>query len=204
MRTADLPEMVRAFIAIELPEQLVLALGEVQKRLQTAIPPATVRWVPPDQMHLTLKFLGNIASARLEELEAALRKACVETSPLTLRAEGLGCFPGPSHPRVIWVGVEGDLEALKALQARIDPITEEWCDRDEKRSFRPHLTIGRLKEISPRAARKIGTEIKSTELRTLGIWKVEQVKLMRSKLSPKGAEHTVLASFPFFGNVAAL
>jgi 2'-5' RNA ligase len=195
----SMEDTIRAFVAIRLPEHLPTALRAVQEQVQSGLPQDLVRWCPPEQIHLTLKFLGNIASASVGEVETALQTVCWNFAPLLLRAEGLGCFPNPNRPRVIWVGLGGDLPQLHALQSQLDSAMKSWVERNEERAFHPHLTIGRVREISPRAARQVGARIKSIHLSTLGEWKVSQLSLMQSKLHPEGAEHSLLATVSLRG-----
>ena len=196
----DLPESVRAFVAIDLPEELLRELRALQARLELELPKNAVRWTPAEQIHLTLKFLGNIASADLDKLEAALAATCQRAKPFRLRAKSLGCFPNPARPRVIWVGLEDELQPLQALQSQIDAATQSWCAKSDERAFRPHLTIGRVREVSPRVSRQIGQTVKGTPISTLGDWTVGEVGLLWSKLSPKGAEHFALARVAFAGD----
>lgn len=199
MNTPDLPETIRAFVAIHLPDEVLAALRGLQERLQSGLPRRVVRWASPGQMHMTLMFLGNVATANLSELEAGLANIGQRTFPMRLRAEGLGCFPGPARPRVIWVGLAGDLPQLVALQSEVANATQLWCERSDIRSFCPHLTIGRVKEANPRAIRQLGEQVKDTVTVALGDWQVGHLHLLRSQLSPAGAEHTILASLPLLG-----
>lgn len=188
------PGTQRAFIAIQLPNDLLETLQAVQQRLESVLPAKTVRWLPAAQMHLTLRFLGNVPSEHVGELRHALAEACRNAAPLKLCAQGIGCFPNPGRPRVIWVGMDGDIENLRALQSRIAPATEPWCERKEDRSFRPHLTLGRVRETSARARRQIATGLTNASSGVLGQWTAREVHLMSSRLSAQGAEHSVLAS----------
>ncbi len=199
----DPPRTIRAFVAIPLPENLLNRLRELQERLQSALRSHALRWTPPDQIHLTLKFLGNVAAESVSEIQAALARACEHAAPLALRAAGVGCFPGVGKPRVIWVGLEGGLAQLQVLQTEIDTVTQPWCEQNEQRLFHPHLTLGRVKEASPRVLKQIRTTLTGPLADTLGEWKAAHVSLMQSLLSPGGAEHSVLASFPLTGTVEA-
>ena len=192
----DLPESIRAFVAIHLPEPLLVALRDLQRRLEAELPKGAVRWTAPEQIHLTLKFLGNIASSALVELQTSLEEICANAAPLLLRAQDLGCFSNRAKPRVIWVGLAGESAQLLALQSQIDSALQRWCEKAEARAFHPHLTIGRLGSVSPGTARRVGASLKEASIPTLWEWEVESVKLMRSKLSPQGAEHSILASLP--------
>ena len=196
MNGTDLPETIRAFVAIQLPRELLDSLQTVQQRLQSGLPKDAVRWTAPEHLHLTLKFLGNISTNSLGELTMALEEACRNSAPLLLRAEGFGCFPSSSRPKVIWAGLKGGLAELEALQSRIDAAMQPWCERKEERPFRPHLTIGRVRTANPRTGRQLDEKLKAVSVSRPGEWTVRQIHLMRSQLSPNGATHTVLASVP--------
>src|SRR5947207_1782668 len=100
-------EKIRAFVAIHLPHEILSSLRRAQISLESAIPKNSVRWTPPEQLHLTLKFLGHISANALAEVETSLEEIGRSLPQLRLHAERLGCFPGPSRPRVIWVGLGG-------------------------------------------------------------------------------------------------
>src|SRR5229473_1808380 len=97
--------MIRAFIAINLPPTARARLAQLQRELQLTFVAGAVRWVRPEQIHLTLKFLGDVPEESLSDLETALRRACQASVPLELRADGLGCFPHPQNARVLWIGL---------------------------------------------------------------------------------------------------
>ena len=112
-------EILRTFIAIELDEPLRLALGRVQGKFKRQIPPRDVKWVAAENIHLTLKFLGDTPRGRLPELGAALQAACAGLAPFEVSIEGRGCFPNLRRPRVIWVAVREKGQALVRLQAAV-------------------------------------------------------------------------------------
>jgi 2'-5' RNA ligase len=184
--------MVRAFIAIPLPEEIRRRIGAFQREWQTGLREDAVRWAPVEQIHLTLRFLGKVPEAALPELESALRRACEGVSGFELVASGSGCFPDPRKPRVLWVGLRGALPALADLQAKIAGATSAWGELEE-REFHPHLTIGRVKQTPPVALRQIWQDAQTVTCGELGCWHVGEVLLMRSELSPAGAKHTALA-----------
>jgi len=109
----DLPESVRAFVAIDVPGELLREIRVLQARLERELPKNAVRWTAAEQIHLTLKFLGNIASADLDKLEAALAAICQCAKPFRLRAKALAGFPNPARPRVFWLGLEDELQPLQ-------------------------------------------------------------------------------------------
>lgn len=184
---------MRAFIAVSLPAEVRAAVERVQRELRAAVRGNTVRWTPSEQIHLTLKFLGNIAADALPDLESALRRACADTSPFELSAGGLGAFPSEERPRVLWIGVTGQVETLRQLQEVVLRETETWGEREDK-TFHPHLTLGRVKTNSSRELRELSRALLTTKATCLGAWRVEQVALMRSELSSDGARHSCLAS----------
>lgn len=191
-----LPAQIRSFISIALDPAVAREITRLQHRIEEIPPRETVRWIPAEQLHLTLKFLGNIPGSLVEELSSSLRAICEQYSPLRLRAEGLGCFPNARNPRVIWIGLQGDLQALEQLQEEIERASSRWAEKEEPRRFSPHLTIGRVRENAWREARQIGAILETAAAPTLGAWSAGEVCLMRSQLSPQGAVHTPLATLP--------
>jgi RNA 2',3'-cyclic 3'-phosphodiesterase len=194
---------IRAFISIHLDPDLLGQLRQFQKTLDQTLPPKTVRWTSPDQLHLTLKFLGNIPTQELAEIQNALDQIGKAFAPMTLRAEGFGAFPNLRSPRVIWIGLQGDLAPLEQLNTRIEQAMQPWAEKQENRPFHPHLTLGRIREDASRHARAIAKALEQTVPPPFGQWRAQQFHLMRSQLSPHGAIHTVLAKFPFNSPVAA-
>jgi RNA 2',3'-cyclic 3'-phosphodiesterase len=195
---SELPQRIRTFIAVNLPADVLTRIGQVQSELKLAARSGAVRWAAPEQIHLTLKFLGDIASASLPELEAALRRACVGIGPFELRAEGLGGFPDLRRPRVLWAGIAGDLSSLHALQENVVRETEAW-GKPEERVFHAHLTLGRIKDYNPRGLRELAARIESMPAPQLGCWQVTELHLMRSELSPDGSCYTCLAEISLSG-----
>jgi 2'-5' RNA ligase len=184
---------IRTFVAIPLPAPLIEALQRVQQQLQSKLPSALVRWSKPEQLHLTLRFLGDVPIEQIRQLEAALRVACEPTPALRLRLGGIGCFPHIGNPRVIWVGVGGDVEPLRVLQQRIKQYTGGFGVPAEVRDFTPHLTLGRVKKGWP-VAPQIRNGIERFRSDALGDWSATEVELIQSQLRPDGACYTKLAS----------
>jgi 2'-5' RNA ligase len=151
-----------------------------------------VRWTRADHIHLTLKFMGNIAPASLHELENALQRACQGAASFKVRAEGVGCFPDAKRPRIVWVGIGGALGALQALQASIERETSRWGVPDE-RVFKPHLSIGRVKQANRTVASALAQALTAKADALLGEWLLEGVELIRSELSSEGPHYTRLS-----------
>ena len=186
---------MRVFVAIPLPDEIRRRIAAFQRDWQSGLNEHPVRWTPVEQIHLTLWFLGNVPEATVPELETALRRACEGVAGFELVAGGSGCFPDARKPRVLWVGLSGALPALADLQAKIACATSAWGEMDE-RKFHPHLTIGRVKQAPAPNLREISQRAERMACGELGRWRVGEVLLMRSELSPAGAIHTKLAGVP--------
>lgn len=196
-------EALRLFVAIELPEEIRVELGRCQARLAQRLT-ASVRWVKPEGIHLTLKFLGNVQQHRVNGIEAALSQAAKGSAPLALALQSLGAFPNQRSPRVIWVGLEGDLDALLALQEAVDRGLEAMGFRREARPFSPHLTLGRLREGETALERRLWGEALALEAPPAAVaFRAQDVSLMRSILTPQGAIYSRLGLFPLGSNLPA-
>jgi len=191
----DFPGTIRAFVAIQLPADVRSGLDKLQRELKSGSRTNAIRWVPPDHIHLTLRFFGSIASGTLKELETALMHACDSVRRFELRAGGLGAFPNLSRPRVLWIGLAGDLEILHRLQQAIARASDAWGEQ-EAREFQPHLTLARIREPRAPGVRETMTKTKSMEEMPLASWEVKEVHLMRSELLPDGARHSVVTTLP--------
>ena len=184
--------MWRLFIAILLPQAIKGRLADAQHALLRRTPGGVVRWAPLEQVHLTLRFLGDVPEESVREIIEAMHRATSSVAPFTLRASGLGCFPEARRPRVLWAGVAGDLAALRNLQERLASETASWGQREE-RAFHAHLTLGRIKDGAGREAGRLGAAVAEGGGCDFGDWHVNAVTLLRSELSPDGARHSVLA-----------
>ena len=180
-------EQIRSFIAIELPDEVRSALAELQTELQTNKPPQ-VKWVGPYGIHLTLKFLGNIATAKISDVTGAIEQASRGFSPLSLEVKGLGVFPNFQRVRVVWVGVGGDVDRLKQLQQRIDSNLVPLGFGRESRPFTPHLTLARVREkATPTEQQHLGQLIAGARFETAHRFTAESINLMQSQLTTEGA-----------------
>jgi len=186
-------EEIRTFIAIELSAGIKGELTRVQGMLREKIATPHLRWVDPANVHLTLKFLGNVPLDRIQEITAALKEACAEVSPFIMEVSGLGCFPSTSNPRVIWVEVQEETGRLKRLQERVEGRLATLGFKPERRSFRPHLTLGRVRKQAHVGARRIiGGIVSATPVGDLGQMEVREISLMKSVLLPSGAQYSRL------------
>ena len=187
---------IRAFVAIELPEGLRAGLGRIQGQLKPGHE-GVVRWVDPKGIHLTLKFLGNIAESKVPAVVEAVRSAAAGVGHLRLGVGGAGAFPNLQAPRVVWVGLGGDLENLTALQKATDRALAALGFPPEGRPFTPHLTLGRVRDTASREERRaLGEAVGRLKAEASAPMEVGSVSLMRSQLTPAGAIYTCLASIP--------
>ena len=186
--------LIRAFIAVELPEELKKELTELETQLKKNSPPV-VKWVDPNSIHITLKFLGEISEASIDELMLAMEESAQEISPFKLAVCQLGAFPAIDRPQVIWVGVTGAMEKLAQLQKNIEAYTEQLGFKRESRAFSPHLTLGRVRdETRPNESLRIGQLLKDTAFVALHNIDVNAINLMKSQLTTTGAIHTCIGT----------
>ena len=192
-------DAIRAFIAIELPEAILVEVGKIEERLKPQMPPDCIRWVKPDSIHLTLKFLGQVPSDQIDLIMSSLRSAVATAHSFALEVKDAGCFPNVHRPRVVWVGVHEEapgnqlLHVQRVVENAISPLGYPT----ESRAFSPHLTLGRLaRDVHPADLKKVGDVITASHVGSLGRWPVTQVALIKSDLRPTGAVYTVLARAP--------
>lgn len=191
MNPPGAPELVRAFVAVAIPQTLVERLKQIQRQLAADVGGDAVRWTKPEQLHLTLKFLGTVRGEGVNDLKSAVTRACEGRAPFRLTLEGLGCFPNTRTPRVVWLGINGELENLRKLQMEIDRQTQAFGDHTEERPFQPHLTIGRVK-VQGKEARRVGEAVEHTTVSGPGAWMVQEVGLIQSELAREGARYSTL------------
>ena len=187
-------EPIRSFIAIELPKQVKSTLSELEDNLRSS-EHYSVRWVAPDGIHLTLKFLGNIVSENVVEIEKAISEAARGFAPFNLEIGKLGVFPNIQAPRVVWVGLEGEMENLLTLHNNIERTLIPLGFSPEGRAFSPHLTLGRVREsASPGERRRLGEIVTSLKVGGKVSFRIDCINLMRSQLTREGAVYSCLAS----------
>jgi 2'-5' RNA ligase len=187
-------EQIRSFIAIELPHEVKSALAELQAGLQPDKQPS-VKWVDPYSIHLTLKFLGDIAAAKISDITSTIEEASREIAPFSLEVKGLGVFPNFKRVRVVWVGVRGDTSRLKLLQQRIESNLVPFGFARESRPFTPHLTLARVRErIAPTEQQSFGQLIAGASFEAAHQFTVDSINLMHSQLTREGAIYRQLTA----------
>jgi 2'-5' RNA ligase len=181
---------MRLFVAVNLPADLRERLAAVQDRLRGA--QADVSWVRAENIHATLKFLGETEEKRLDRIRPALLEVARGRAPFPIRLSGLGSFGG-RVPRVVWVGVEAGAEPLSGLAKDVEAAMAHLGFPKEKRGFSAHLTLGRVR--SPRNAAALLAALGEADAGPFGTVEVTQFELMQSELHPTGSVYTVLAEF---------
>jgi 2'-5' RNA ligase len=184
--------MIRAFLAIEMPESLRPGLALVQGELKKSN--ADVRWVTPGNIHLTLKFFGNVPDDEIETLALAAREAAQSEEPFQLKATVAGAFPSPRAPRVVWLGLGGDVVPLTRLYHKLEKAFSGLGYQPEGRAFNPHLTLGRVK--SPLNRDKLAGMLEKLPPLDWPPFAVKELVLFQSVLSPKGSTYTPLKVIP--------
>jgi 2'-5' RNA ligase len=187
-------EVIRAFIAVNLSPDILERIDQVALDLRKRMDAVPVRWVPTENIHLTLKFLGNVSTANLEILKDILGKVVSSHHECDISVGGIGVFPKPHNPRVVWVGMEIPQELI-ALQHNIEIETARLGYSREHRPFSPHLTFGRVsRNASTQDVHIIADILDKYKVGFLGATRVRTVYLYRSDLKPEGVEYTPIYS----------
>lgn len=182
--------LVRLFIAVGLPTSTQDSIQSFTLKLREAVGPDLVRWVAPHNVHLTLKFLGDVSPANLEAIQAMLGRQALQERGFSMSVGGLGAYPSIRRPRVIWIGLRAP-EALRSLQQGLDTAAEMLGFQKEQRPFSPHLTIGRVDQhASSDGLRDLRAKLEGTQIDEIGIVSVNAIRLFRSELQPAGAVYT--------------
>jgi 2'-5' RNA ligase len=180
----------RLFIALELPPPILRTIANVQSDLRRTIPERAARWVRPEGIHLTLKFLGDVPVEKVDDLRVKLAKAAEGHHPFMLGIQGLGCFPNLRQPRVLWLGLVGEVQELAALQESVENHIAPLGFPTEERDFHPHLTLARTARDATRQEAAALGRAAEQGIGQHGAWQVAEVSLIRSQLRPEGALYT--------------
>ncbi len=187
-------EQIRSFIAVLLPDEVRQSLSALQDRLRSGSR-VSAKWVDPGNIHLTLKFLGNISPGMTGRITSAIESATREIRPLRIQVKGLGAFPNVNRVNIVWVGLVGDIERLVLLQKRIDAQLSPLGFKPENRPFTPHLTIARIRDrASSEERRQLGRLINETIFDESHPVDVSSVNLMQSQLTREGPIYSPIAS----------
>ena len=179
---------IRTFVAVPVPGAVTDFITQIQNRLKTSR--INIRWIPAANIHLTLKFLGDIEPARVPEIKTQLDAASRLTTPFVLNAKGVGVFPNRRQARVMWVGLIGDLGQLERFKQTIESGLASLGFKRDRRPFRAHLTIGRMRQRpDPKA---LGVLVEPLKDETGEPFTIDQIRFYQSVLRPSGAEYKLL------------
>ena len=178
---------MRVFIAVDIPDKVRKTLGDVQRELRPLT--SSARWVAPESIHITLKFVGETPEKRLDDIDTALTG--LSWKPFTITVRGVGFFPGTRSPRVFWAGMEAP--TMEGLAEQLDTLMERSGFEKEKRAFRPHLTLARAKDT--RIDSSLVSAAAKYEEHAFGSFSVDRVFLFKSTLKPSGAVYEKLKEY---------
>lgn len=188
---------IRSFLAFDLPEEIKKIVKKVSGEVRQS--GLNVRWVKAENIHLTVVFLGNIKTPDLDSIGEKVGYVCTEYRPFDIVVKGVGCFPNGRRPRVLWLGLDGDIERMSQFREDLQRSLRDFGIKEEKRPFRAHLTLGRFRSIG-----RMGSELEEILSNYSAIESpVESLiglQLFRSDLKPGGAVYTNLKSWPLSGD----
>ena len=185
-------ETIRTFIAVELPQEIHDRLQKLRVHFGASM--RDVRWTKHGNVHVTLKFLGDVQVSRIDAISEALRDIAHQFSPFTMSLAGIGAFPNSRKPRIVWVGIEKGANSLIEMAKLIETSMKRLGFPLEKRPFRPHLTVGRVRRLTDPA--RMTEALERSEVGELGEFIVERVNLIKSQLDPAGSIYTTLVEVP--------
>ncbi len=183
--------MVRTFLAIDLPDRVLKYIGTAIESWR--LHGANVRWVVPERIHLTLKFLGEVEANLIPSIIEGCSSISTDTTEFSLELGETGVFPTIERPRILWIGIYGDIMILRKLQRGIEDVLAGIGIAKEQRPFIPHLTVGRVR--SPRGIHRLMGPFMKTEI-PLASFRVTSLSLYRSTLTPKGPIYDLLGRCP--------
>ena len=188
--------LLRAFVAVEIPASIQNAIQTATAGLRSALGTDLIRWVPVKNVHLTLKFFGDVSTANLEILKQTLAMESSQHSAFDMQVENIGSFPNSKRARVLWVGLNAPA-SLTSLARGIESASTKLGYPAEERGFSPHLTIGRVRQNASAAdLQKIRSALDATKIGLLGSVHVGEIHLFKSDLQPSGSFYTRLFSTP--------
>ena len=191
---------MRTFIAVNIPVDIKQNLQEEIDRLRALIRDESVRWVRPEGIHLTLKFLGEISDSSLGEIHQTLEREVEKHLTCSLRVGGFGCFPNRRRPRVLWIGITEDKGTLAQVQSSIHEKLVPLGFEKEERPFHPHLTLGRVRRnVSKSDLNQLQDAINEFDVGQIGQFEVREIHLIESILKPTGAEYCTLGEYTLEG-----
>lgn len=190
--------VIRSFLAFELhPEARHIIEGVSDYLRGSSI---NGKWVKPENVHLTVVFLGNIETTMIDAMKDEVKKVTDKTEPFSVCLKGIGCFPDIKRPRVLWIGLDGDIKRMSNLRKNLMKRLKPFGIKEEKRAFRPHLTLGRFKRFNQSLKNQLMEVFERYRDISSRDFVLKELTLFRSELKPDGAHYTRLYSFPLNNN----
>jgi RNA 2',3'-cyclic 3'-phosphodiesterase len=186
---------LRLFVGITAPPEWKRAITEWRCKIQPQFSDSFARWTSEENLHLTLRFFGSVEEADSIAIGEALQQVVAETGSFSLSPRGLGCFPNAARPRIVWLGFEEDTAPLVALEAKLRAATAAFGRAPEDRDFHPHITLARVKEARSDDRGALSELMKKGLPIDVPDWRVQEIELIRSTLSPSGSIYTPLAAY---------
>lgn len=190
----------RLFVALPVPTDVKAALEQVQQELRRKLPSVQASWTKPDNMHLTLRFLGDVGEGTVNDLQDRLRVAVTGIGRLGLSCQRLGCFSDLRCPRVIWAGVQDAHEQLAGLAGRINEGLRDHAGTPPEALFVGHITMARIRPLRRGEAEQIAGFVESSADCCFGTWTADKIELIRSERSREGSRYTTIAAFNLAGD----
>jgi len=183
---------IRSFLAFELPDDIKSIVTRVSGEIRKSF--LDVRWVRPESIHLTMVFMGDVQSEQIPPMGESLGSVCANHTSFTISLRPMGCFPNIRNPRVIWLGIDGDLERMSRFRDDLQRVLSPFGIKEEERAFRPHLTLGRFKKPAKRQGEIEQMLTKYSDLSSPARI-LNELFLFRSDLKPGGAVYTRMLSW---------
>lgn len=194
-----MPDDIRAFLAIQLPYDVTTALGHLADQVSQA-KVSGLKPVRPENIHLTLKFFRNINARQVDSIVESVTQTVKNVRPFSLRLGSVGAYPNNRSPRVLWVGLDGDVAPLQDVHRRIETALGQVAIEPDTREFRPHLTIARIRDRASHTERRRAAEaLYSAEFQSGLAVPVDRINLIRSILLPEGPQYSSLGEFSLGG-----
>ena len=187
---------IRSFLAFELPPDIKSIVERVSREVRTS--PLEASWGKPENIHLTVVFLGNIETEEIEAVGETVKGVCMGYRPFQISLKPMGCFPNSRNPRVLWLGLDGDLERMSRFRDGLQHGLKSFGIKEEERPFRPHLTLGRFRKPA-RMEAQLNHLMSCYRDLTSPVCSLHELILFKSDLKPGGAVYTKTKSFPMTG-----
>lgn len=188
---------IRSFLAFELPAEIKEIVSRVSGELRQSSLDA--RWVRVDKIHITVVFMGNVPAEDIPGIKEMAQRVCLQYRPFEAALKGIGCFPNPRSARVLWIGLQADLERLTRFRDALQQGLKAFGIKEEKRAFKPHLTLARFRRPKKRDP-LLDQVLSRHQALSSPVCPLKELILFRSDLKPSGAEYTKLETWPLTGD----